>query len=77
MSLVKTDDYGKSIKPCIGGMFYCLHKPTKSLVYRDVLGGIKYVNNPNDMSFLIEGAWEEVLKYRNDKHEFEIISFTI
>ena len=61
----------------MSNMYYCVHKPTQSLMSREPLGGLHFHKNPNDMNFMIEGAWEDALKYRNDKCDFEVIKFTI
>jgi hypothetical protein len=68
---------GKEVKEYNSNMYYCVHRPSKTLVSRDSFGGISYSNNPNDMKFLIKGAWEDALKYRADKADFEIIEFVI
>ena len=76
-NITMTTDHGKKIKMYLSNMYYCVHKPTKSLVSREASGGHHFHNNPNDMTFMIEGAWEDSLKYRNDKSDFEVIKFTI
>jgi hypothetical protein len=71
------DNYNQIIKGYTGKMYYCIHIPTKGLCKVGDFGGLEFVTNPNQMTFQIKGAWENHLKYREDRDLFEVKEFII